>query len=127
MRPRTASSKREPVISLINIVFLILIFFMVAGSLSGRDTSGISFVETRSLEVSTDPDAVIITAEGGMRGPSGAETTLRAHIEGLDGEAPDVKLLPDRALPAETLLALIEEAQAAGAGRILIVTLDAGP
>ena len=50
MKRRRQKAPRDPVISLINIVFLILIFFMVAGSLSSPPDPSIRFVQTEDLD-----------------------------------------------------------------------------
>ncbi|MEM0986603.1 MAG: biopolymer transporter ExbD [Pseudomonadota bacterium] len=126
MTPRRPSSKREPVISLINIVFLILIFFMVTGTLTGQNTSGISFVQTADLECCTDPNALALTADGQVIGETGAPVDIKGHIAGLDGDAPTIRLLPDQSLPASDLLETVSALKRAGAGRIIIVTENAG-
>ncbi|MEO0464966.1 MAG: biopolymer transporter ExbD [Pseudomonadota bacterium] len=124
MRSRRPSRQREPVISLINIVFLILIFFMVAGSLSGRNTTGIAFVETSDLECCVDPSAIAVSADGQLLSDASQPISLSDHLAGLDGEAPTIRLLPDQQLPAAKLLAIVQEFKREGAGRVIIVTED---
>lgn len=46
MRKAKTSSRREPTIALINIVFLMLVFFMVAGTLSQPLDKDLSLVRT---------------------------------------------------------------------------------
>ena len=66
MRRSRSASRREPTTALINIVFLILIFFMVAGTLSGPLGESIEFVETRGLDCCAPPDALAISADGAL-------------------------------------------------------------
>ena len=51
--------ERDPVISLINIVFLILIFFMVAGTLSAPTEPSLRFVQAEAPDCCVPPDATI--------------------------------------------------------------------
>ncbi|MEM6627589.1 MAG: biopolymer transporter ExbD [Pseudomonadota bacterium] len=127
MKPRRPSTKREPVISLINIVFLILIFFMVAGTLTGRNTSGVAFVQTSDLDCCVDADALVLTARGQALDETGAPISLIDHVGAMPEDAPTVRLMPDRDLPATDLIATISDLKRAGAGRIVVVTESAAP
>ena len=67
MKRSKLQTRRDPVISLINIVFLILIFFMIAGTLASPPDPSVRFVQTQDLECCVPPDAVSIDKTGQLR------------------------------------------------------------
>ena len=122
MKRRKASSKREPTISLINIVFLILIFFMVAGSLSGRGTDGVSFVQTHDLDCCIPPEALIITQDGRYLSDGAVFASPNDYLAQSPTDDRVIRLMPDQALPAKDLLETIKALKAGGAEKVIIVT-----
>lgn len=122
-RPRT---KPEPTIALINIVFLMLIFFMIAGVLAPPLDDGVTLVETSAMDGRTPPDAPVVDAEGQLsfRGlPTDVASVVALAEASFEGGGPaPVRLVPDRDLPAETLLDLAGQLSAAGAGAVWLVT-----
>lgn len=123
MKRARARSGREPTIALINIVFLMLVFFMVAGTLARPIGGDLNLVRTAALEGRAPPDALIVHPDGRLsyRGETlgSAEEYLAARAE---DERWTVRLVPDRDLPAHRLVALARDLRAAGAGRVLLVT-----
>ena len=116
-------ARREPTIALINIVFLMLIFFMVAGTLAQPMDSDLRLVETRTLEGSAPPNALVIHGDGRLSFRGTDQADIAGFLEGLSEEdRAEVRIVPDRDLPAETLVAMGRELRAGGAGRVLIVT-----
>lgn len=127
-------SKKEPTITLINVVFLMLIFFLIAGTLAPPLDSELALVETSELEGREPPDALVINADGDMmyRGqPMDAETYVAEHgdvSETTDGSADEatkrtsVRIVPDRALAAQKLLEVSHALQKAGATQVFVVT-----
>ncbi|WP_323370638.1 ExbD/TolR family protein [Sulfitobacter sp. F26204] len=114
---------KEPTIALINIVFLMLIFFMVAGTLSPSMDDDITLVDTQALEGAEPPDALVIDKTGQLRHRGIVLTSAAAYLDRPDSRPRDVvRLLPDRDLSATQLLAISAELRAAGAGRIILVT-----
>ena len=124
MRPLAKrKAQREPTIALINIVFLMLVFFMVAGTLAQPLEQDLKLIETRDLEGRAPPDALVVHPDGRLTHATQDITSAADFIATLDEEArATVRLLPDRALPAKTLVRLTRELRAAGAGRVLLVT-----
>jgi biopolymer transport protein ExbD len=112
----------EPVISLINIVFLILIFFMVTGTLSQKTDGGVRFIQTSGLDCCAEPDAMTISKSGSLTYHGNAISSPADYLGTLDGKDSKVKLMPDRALPAHELLAIVKQFQAAGASHIVVLT-----
>ncbi|MEM7740040.1 MAG: biopolymer transporter ExbD [Pseudomonadota bacterium] len=118
MRRLTKRKKTEPVISLINIVFLILIFFMVAGTLSQPSGGSIQFVETSGLDCCVEPDALIITSAGELIYRNETLSSASGYMQG----GTSARLLPDRNLPATDLLRIVGELKALGAEDIVVLT-----
>ena len=122
MMRRKRQSQREPIIAMINIIFLMLIFFMVAGSLSGRPDGSLEFVRTDALDCCVPPDALVVMADGRMSYGGAPVASPAAYLASLPGNAPPARIVPDRNLPANDLLAIIAALREAGAGRIIILT-----
>lgn len=115
--------QREPTIALINIVFLMLVFFMVAGTLAQPLDPALTLIKTRDLEGRAPPDALVVHADGRIeyRGTDQQDvTTFLTNLE--DKERTTIRLVPDRALPAQKLVTLTRELRAAGAQKVLLVT-----
>ncbi|MCQ0091548.1 biopolymer transporter ExbD [Roseovarius sp. M141] len=123
MRRAREKSRREPTIALINIVFLMLVFFMVAGTLAQPLDRDLKLIRTADLEGRAPPDALVIDEDGilsyqGTQILSPAAFMLRQE----DHAQPDVRLIPDRELSAQDLVRITRELRSAGAGRVLIIT-----
>ncbi|MEM9840074.1 MAG: biopolymer transporter ExbD [Pseudomonadota bacterium] len=121
MRPLRKRAKTEPAISLINIVFLILIFFMVAGTLS-QPAGDVQFVQTTGLECCSEVDALAVTVDGQLQYKGENVSSPAVFVDQLDDPEAVVQLLPDRDLPATDLLRLVGELRKAGASRVVVMT-----
>lgn len=123
----------EGTIALINVVFLLLIFFLVAGSLTPPLDGDVSLVETNDADASGPPDAVSARVDGQLY-YRGDPVTAAAFLESRNGieadaeqgAAPEIKLVADKDLPARRLLEILEEFRSLGAGRVLVITRRAG-
>lgn len=109
---------REPTIALINIVFLMLVFFMVAGALAPPLDGELKLVNTEELEGRAPPDALVISADGGVA-YRGDTVNLAAHVANY---GPEIRIVPDRAAPAQKLVEISAALTEAGATKIMIVT-----
>ncbi len=127
-RPRPASV-REPTIALINVVFLMLIFFMIAGTLAAPMDSNLTLVQTDMLEGRAPPDTLVVHSDGRLSWRGKAVDSASAFMTGKpeNGQEQTLRIVPDRALPAEVLVRLSGELRAAGAARVMIVTERALP
>ncbi|WP_298864154.1 biopolymer transporter ExbD [uncultured Sulfitobacter sp.] len=122
---RLANTKpqREPTIALINIVFLMLVFFMVAGTLAQPLDPALKLVETGALDDQAPPDALVIYPDGRLRFEGQDQSDAASFVASLSEEdRAVVRVVPDRALPAKTLVTLTRELRAAGAERVMLVT-----
>ena len=127
LRKSQVSSRREPTIALINIVFLMLIFFLIAGTLVTPLEADLKLVNTSELEGTAPPDALVLNAAGQLSF-RGEVTTPSAYMAtASEAESAYIGLVPDRAVPAATLVQIASELKAAGAGAVVIVTEKALP
>lgn len=119
--------KSEGTIALINVVFLMLIFFLIAGSLTPPLDPEISLAETSLAEGSEPPDALFVTQAKELRA-RGQTVSAEAFVAALaaTGAPPIVKLAADRELPAVDLIDVVAALKEAGAEQVRIVTERAG-
>ncbi|MEL6294709.1 MAG: biopolymer transporter ExbD [Pseudomonadota bacterium] len=123
MRMRAARPKREPTIALINIVFLMLVFFMVAGTLSPPLDRGLALVNTDDLDGRPPPDALVVHSDGRLSYRGTDQPDAAFYAASLEPEAlVEVRIVPDRELPAAQLVMLGRNLRRAGAEKVIIVT-----
>ncbi|MBT3142411.1 biopolymer transporter ExbD [Phaeobacter gallaeciensis] len=121
-RPRMA---QEPTIALINIVFLMLIFFMIAGTLAPPLDPQVNLVETAALEGREPPDTLVVYADGTLTLRGTEITSVSAFVDRLVDDATplsDVRIVPDRDLPAHKLVKIGTDLRALGAEKIFVVS-----
>lgn len=117
------ATQKEPTIALINIVFLMLVFFMIAGTLAVPLDSDLKLIETSGLEGREPPDTLVVHADGhlSLRGATVEDpTAFLATLSDEDLEI--VRIVPDRALPAKQLVELGNALRRGGAGRVMLVS-----
>tara|TARA_R110002126_G_C10490649_1_gene504118 strand:- start:22746 stop:23186 length:441 start_codon:yes stop_codon:yes gene_type:complete len=137
--PRPAvKPPRENTIALINIVFLMLIFFLIAGTIAPPLDNDVELIKSSDADPAEPPHALFITEEGALRF-QGKSVTPESYIalareQGIgtdsDNGDPDatqevglsVKIAADGKLPATGLIAVIDQLKNAGAGKITIIT-----
>ncbi|QFS84874.1 Biopolymer transport protein ExbD/TolR (plasmid) [Roseivivax sp. THAF40] len=123
MRRQRIRTEREPTIALINIVFLMLIFFLVAGTLAPPLEKELRLVKTAELEGSAPADALVLHADGRMTHRGVAVTSVTDFVAGRPEESrAHVRIVPDRALSAADLVTQSRALRNAGAERVFIVT-----
>lgn len=123
----------ENTLSLINIVFLMLIFFLVAGQLAPPLDKSVTMIDSEDAPPVPPPHALVVHADGNLfylGEPVTAEAfvslrpeTTSARVPGA-GEAGTgvLRIIADKETPALTLLDVVSDLQKAGAGRMTIVT-----
>ncbi|MEL7213148.1 MAG: biopolymer transporter ExbD [Pseudomonadota bacterium] len=123
MRRRPRRARGEPTIALINIVFLMLIFFLIAGTLAPPLDRDLTLVRTAALEGAAPPDALVVHSDGRLshRGIDLASIEDYLAQSDLDPDGP-IRLTPDRDLPAAQLVILARAVQAQTGSKVLIVT-----
>jgi biopolymer transport protein ExbD len=121
-RPRSRQ-KAEPTIALINVVFLMLVFFLVAGTLTPPMDDRIELVTLADLEGRQPPNALMIHADGSVtwRGEAINPSDFSLPEDAAEAEG-QLRILPDRDLPARVLMQVVAALQDAGAEEIFLVT-----
>ena len=123
MRPRPfRKSDREPTITLINVVFLMLIFFMVAGTIAPGVDARLSLVQATDLIATPPPDGLLVLADGTLLMRGQVVTVSQAA-----GAGSPVRIMPDRNLPARKLVAIGRDLRTAGAQAVIIVAERKSP
>jgi len=123
MKAPAPRRRPEPTIPLINIVFLMLIFFMAAATLAPPLDGDLRLVRTADLEGRAPPDALVIHEDGRLSFRGEALPDAAAYMAARPGNAGEtVRIIPDAALPAADLIRLGAGLRAAGAGRVVMVT-----
>ncbi|WP_108819440.1 ExbD/TolR family protein [Pseudovibrio sp. Alg231-02] len=126
MRLKTKPQKRtfENTIPLINIVFLMLIFFLFAGSIDRDDAKNVSPAETQeqsSRELIAG--ALIIAPDGSI-----SQNEQPVHVEDLiplDGNKDPLMVVADKALSGQTLARTLAALKKQGFSDITLVTVRA--
>jgi len=122
--PRNPANRpMETTISLINIVFLMLIFFLVAGQLAPPQDPDVTLADANAPAL-PPPDALYVRADGALlyrQQPIDPETFLQ-QLETEDRDGLPIKLAADRELKATALLRHVSALYRAGAKRVVIVT-----
>ena len=115
-RPRP---RRDSTIALINVVFLMLIFFLIAGTVATPLDPDLDLVDTSELEGREPPDALVLHQDGTLsfRGnPILPETYMAGR------EAGPVRIVPDRNAPGVRLMEVTGELRRLGALSVFVVT-----
>jgi biopolymer transport protein ExbD len=132
--PQASATPIEPTLALMNVVFLLLLFFVVTGSIDHQPDRGIQPPVSFQLIPGTAPaDAIYIDEDGKLlfrgkvQGPAEIAAAVRAGAAG-EGEAVarTVQLVADRRLRARVLLGLIAELKDQGLQSLSIVTVRDG-
>jgi biopolymer transport protein ExbD len=118
--------KGEPTLPLINIVFLMLIFFLVAAQLARPLDAELQLAETDDPNLVPPPDALVLRMDGTLifRGvetsPDQVITILQEEPQSV-GEL-NLRLIPDRRGKATDLVATVQALRTAGATSVFVVT-----
>ncbi|XDA97408.1 biopolymer transporter ExbD [Sulfitobacter sp. LCG007] len=124
MRRRArARTEREPTVTLINVVFLMLIFFLVAGTIAPPLDPELNLVRTADLDGAEPAEALVLHPDGHLSWKGAPVDSVEAFLRARDDEMPDrVRIVPDRDAPAARLVEIGRELRAAGARDVVIVT-----
>jgi biopolymer transport protein ExbD len=114
--------EREPTIALINIVFLILIFFMVAGSLAQTPKAAFEFVSSSNLECCAPGDTLTVSSAGELAFNGAAYDDIGQLLSDHPELRRVTRLIPAKTLPAERLLEILKSLRESGVERLVLVT-----
>lgn len=111
--------KRDPSIALINIVFLMLVFFLIAGTIAAPLDPDLKLVKTAELEGREPPNALVLHADGSLsfRGaPTNAEAYMQIHTDG------PVRIVPDQSASGLRMMEVSRILRTLGASSVILVT-----
>ncbi|MEM6489591.1 MAG: biopolymer transporter ExbD [Pseudomonadota bacterium] len=129
-RRRRAVEDDERILPLINIVFLLLIFFMVVGRLSAADPFEIE--PTRSASdgaPANEPQLIAIGPQGelALNGTRIAEEDLIAQVAAAAAAGEDVRIKSDGRVQAAAVVALLDRLRLAGVASVRLMTVPLEP
>jgi len=116
--PRT---KPEPTIALINVVFLMLVFFLVAGQVARPADREVTLALADVASARVPDDALVLRADGAILW-RGVETSVDDFAMAQINETEPLRILPDRNLPARDLIAVAAALRAATGNDVRLVT-----
>lgn len=124
-RPR---SEDDRILPLINVVFLLLIFFMIAGQMSATDAFRVEPAESRSEGRPDSEDALVLVGADGRLALDGRELDADALENALrqrlaDNEELRVRLKADGRAEAVDVVAVTERLRDAGVERLQLLTV----
>jgi biopolymer transport protein ExbD len=131
---RQRRNDEERILPLINVVFLLLIFFIIAGQLAVTDPFEVEPVTSASEEPAEVPELVVLAGSDGRLALNGQimdeaelKSALTAHLggDGIDGmpPGPPVRLKADGRAEAGRIIAVMEILREAGAQTIRLLTV----
>ncbi|MFP5508345.1 MAG: ExbD/TolR family protein [Alphaproteobacteria bacterium] len=129
MARRIPSQRRraDPTITLINVVFLMLMFFLVAGTIAAPPPADLRLVQLAQADPLVPPEVLSMTTDGQVIW-KGAPADPAAYVAALPPEAQGIaRVMPDRDAPAVALITLARALRSAGAAEVRIVTERSTP
>lgn len=130
LAPRPRRPADDGIVPLINIVFLLLIFFLIAGTIAPRPEIAVAYPETRESPVTRPPaDAVFVSSgsyisyRGAAVDTGGLTAMVAADLPRLSDD--HLPVVVDRSLPARELSPVLNALTVAGVTRVRLITLRA--
>ncbi len=111
--------RRDSTIPLINVVFLMLIFFLITGTIAAPLDPDLQLVSTSELEGREPPDALVLHRDGSLSF-RGVQTNPGAYMAGHT-EGP-VRIVPDRDVSGPRLIEVTSALRRSGASSVFLVT-----
>ncbi|MCR9255325.1 MAG: biopolymer transporter ExbD [Alphaproteobacteria bacterium] len=129
-RPK-ARRDEERILPLINIVFLLLIFFMIAGRLSAGDPFQVTPPNSMSEAMPQSRDVMILMGAEGQFALDGAVMPKDAVLERLERQIADgtdlaLHLKTDGAASAQLVVDFMAELRKAGFQELTLLTVPGG-
>jgi biopolymer transport protein ExbD len=133
MRLPRERAKREMIniTPLIDVVFILLVFFMLAGSIEPEDAFAVSPTASTSDTRGDIQDLVILVGEGGkiaINDRTIAREALEEEVRDILTSQPGVliQLKPDADAQAKDVISIMEDIRNGGASYIVLLTVGAG-
>ena len=119
IRPAPRRRSRDSTIALINVVFLMLIFFLIAGTVAPPLDPSLELVDTSGLEGREPPDALVLHKNGTLSF-RGAPTDPGIYM--ADHGTGPVRIVPDRDASGPRLIEVTGALRRLGAPSVILVT-----
>jgi biopolymer transport protein ExbD len=123
--PRAPRSPRESVVPMINIVFLLLIFFLMTAQIAPREPFDVALPEADAETAPDGAPTLFIAADGSLAFGEARDAevwdTLAAIARSTD--KPGLLIRADANLPAAELAALLPRLAALGLGQVRLITV----
>lgn len=121
----------ERILPLINVVFLLLIFFMLAGALTSTDPFEVEAPRSDSESRPADHDMIIHIGSDGALALDGERVAREAMLAAIGtrlSETPEarVKVKADGALAAREAIAVMQDLRGVGVKRVDLLTVREG-
>ena len=118
--------RRETILPMINVVFLLLIFFLMTVTMTPPEVSEVSPPESASGEVQEIRQPLVLGADGrvtwGKLEGEEALAAIEARWAALGDDAPELAIHADRDAEGAALAALVNRLAEAGVRRSALVT-----
>lgn len=124
--PAPLRQPRENVVPMINVVFLLLIFFMLAARLSPPDPFDVAPPEGAAAAPLPDDGTLYLSAEGQMAFAEARGDDVFLALRAWAGDGP-LPVRADAGLSAETLAGLLPRLAAVGVPEISLATAPSRP
>jgi len=125
----TPSRTTDDLVPLINVVFLLLIFFLLAGTLMPTPAAPVRYIEGAGEAAPAIPaDAVYVDSAGAIHlreGPASLEA-LDARLAAARAAQRPLPLVLDRALPMQKVRPVLKRLSEAGVTKVDMVTIRTG-
>ncbi|MGO1119217.1 ExbD/TolR family protein [Rhodovibrionaceae bacterium A322] len=119
----------ERILPLINVVFLLLIFFMLAGRLAASDPFQVNPAESESMTTAQTPDLLVLVGADGqlaLEGEVMEADSLKEIVAGYvqpESEPPVVRLKADGQAEAVKIVEVMELLRDAGITKLKLLTV----
>lgn len=125
LEPRRRATGDADIIPMINIVFLLLIFFMVAGQIKAMDRAGVVLPDG-NLGVRASPGAIALTMDSDnnltLNDAPVALVDLDAALDPLLSSSDRIALMVDKSVRAGDLDPVLTVIRARGISRVSLIT-----
>lgn len=123
MKTRRVKTQKEPTIALINVVFLMLIFFLIAGTVAPQLDPNLALVNTADLDLSAPPNGLVVFPDGTLSANGQPVDNVTVYLTGRSADQrATVRVIPDESLPAKTLLEIAAALRAADVETVVVAT-----
>jgi len=119
--PRSRRRSAENIVPMINVVFLLLIFFLMSAQITPPDPLDITLARSTTTDTNPEPDTLFVAADGQLA-YDGALGDNALTLIAMRAQKGPLTIRADAALPATELAALLKKLGAAGVSQTVLQT-----